>query len=146
MKRQRGQSVVEFALIAPIVFLLIFGGIYGGVMFMDYLNLSNEARTVARRIAVSTNKADAIAPYKNDNGGRTFASFYNVKMTAIFTKIDSASNTEVEVPDTNVNEAQDVKVTVDFERDNKDLPTIVYAIGFPPQSFKIVYRMQLEHH
>ena len=53
MKRQRGQSVVEFALIAPIVFMMIFGLIWSGIMFMEYMHYSNAIRTVTRDIAVS---------------------------------------------------------------------------------------------
>ena len=53
MKKQKGQSAVEFALMAPIVFLIIFGMIYGGFMFMEYLNFNNHARTIAREISVA---------------------------------------------------------------------------------------------
>ena len=56
MARQRGQALIEFALMAPMIFLFIFGMIYGAAIFMDYLNFSNDARTVARNIAVTTNE------------------------------------------------------------------------------------------
>ena len=139
MKRQQGQSAVEFALIAPLVCLLIFGGIYGGIMFIDYLNFSNEARTVARQIAVASDKAAAIAPYSTGatTDGKSFERFYKVKMTAVFIKEDGTEQDTSEG-------AEDVKVTVNFTRDNKDLPWIVYKVGFPPAYFKIVYRMKLE--
>lgn len=142
MRRQQGQSAVEFALMAPIVMLLIFGAIYGGTMFMDYLNFSNEARTIARQIAVASDKTSAIAPYKvtttngQSTGGKTFARFYNVKITAAF--VDDAGD---EKP---LTDATDVEVTVNFTRDNKDLPLVVYLTGFPPEKFRIVYRMKLE--
>ncbi|MBR4642156.1 MAG: pilus assembly protein [Selenomonadaceae bacterium] len=139
MKRQQGQSAVEFALIVPLVCLLIFGGIYGGIMFIDYLNFCNEARTVARQIAVASKKAEAIAPYLNGTkaGVSSFDSFYKVTMTAVFIKEDGTEQPASEG-------AEDVKVTVNFTRDNKDLPWIVYKVGFPPENFKIVYRMKLE--
>ncbi len=53
-RRQRGQSAVEFALMAPIVFMMIFGLIWSGIMFMEYMHYSNAIRTATREIAVST--------------------------------------------------------------------------------------------
>ena len=138
MKRQRGQSALEFALMAPIVFLMIFAAIYGGIMFMDYLNFSNEARTIARQIAVATDKTAAIQKYKETTGGSTLERFYNVNITAKF--VDSAGNEVSE----NATGAEDVIVIIKFTRDNKDLPWIVYKVGFPPESFALQYRMRLE--
>ena len=150
MEKRRGQALVEFALIAPMVFLMIFGLIYGGIMFIDYLNLSNDARTVARQIAVASNKATAIAPYKSTNaeGGKSLSRFYKITMTAKFVKIDENGNEE-DVPDAEVNSTAnvdvDVVVTVIFKRDNKDLPWIVYKSGFPPEYFALKYRMKVEN-
>lgn len=136
MKKQRGQTLLEFALMAPMIFLLVFAMIYGGVMFMDYLNFCNEARTLARKIAVAdTNtRAELMATYNTDKG-EEFARFYKVNMTAAYSydENDTAKNTPV-----------DAVVTVTFNRDNKDLPWVVYKTGFPPQTFKIVYSMKLE--
>ena len=55
MRKQHGQSAVEFALMAPIIFMMIFGMIYGGIMFMQYMHYSNAVRTAARQIAVVKN-------------------------------------------------------------------------------------------
>ena len=70
MKRQQGQSAVEFALISPIIFLFIFAAIYGGAMFIQFLNFNNEARTVARQIALmsSTEDQDDAIEYYNNIG------------------------------------------------------------------------------
>ena len=45
---QRGQSLTEFALIAPLFFLLIFGVIQMGILFGGQIGLTNAAREVAR--------------------------------------------------------------------------------------------------
>ena len=131
MKKQRGQTLVEFALMAPMIFLLVFAMIYGGVMFMDYLNFCNEARTLARKIAVAdTNtRAELMATYNTDKG-EEFARFYKVNMTAAYSP--------------NAEKPVDAVVTVTFYRNNEDLPWVVYKIGFPPENFKIVYSMKLE--
>jgi len=46
--RSRGQAMVEFALVAPIFFLLLFGIIEGGRFIFYYETLSNAAREGAR--------------------------------------------------------------------------------------------------
>jgi Flp pilus assembly protein TadG len=49
---ERGASAVEFALLAPIVFLLLFGLIQWGLYFWAAQGGSNAAREAARRAAV----------------------------------------------------------------------------------------------
>jgi len=136
MRRQRGQTLVEFALMAPLMFLLIFGMIYGGVMFVDYMNLNNDARALARRIAVANanDRATLLAEYPEVDG-KSIQRFYNIKMKASYgyAANDTAKTTPI-----------DAIVTVTFDRDNKDLPWIVYKIGFPPEHFAIQYSMKLE--
>jgi Flp pilus assembly protein TadG len=46
--RDRGQALVEFALIAPLLFILLFGIIQFGMTFGGQVGLSNAAREVAR--------------------------------------------------------------------------------------------------
>ncbi|WP_082336190.1 TadE family protein [Selenomonas ruminantium] len=59
MKFQKGQSVMEFALILPLFFVFLFGIIYAGLLFKDYMMLSNMARSSARQASVSaSNSAD----------------------------------------------------------------------------------------
>ncbi|TYZ29259.1 pilus assembly protein [Selenomonas caprae] len=54
---QRGQGIVEFALVLPLFCLLVFGIVFAGMMFADYMTLANIARSSARAAA----KADAAA-------------------------------------------------------------------------------------
>ena len=53
MKKHKGQSVVEFALVLPLFLFIMFGVIYSGMLFHDYATLSNIARASAREAAVS---------------------------------------------------------------------------------------------
>lgn len=48
MRRQKGQAVVEFALVLPLFFMLFWGIVYTGLLYKDYLTLSNFARESAR--------------------------------------------------------------------------------------------------
>jgi len=50
-RRGRGQNVIEFALIAPILIMLAFGIIDVGRMFYSWISLENSAREAARYLA-----------------------------------------------------------------------------------------------
>lgn len=157
MKRQRGQSVVEFAFVLPMFTLFLFGLIYGGTMFLQYLNLSNDARAEARRIAVMTaaqrnnyfnvssseNYPTKESPKLVTNEDRksekrlTFGTFYEVqqKIWVTTTEPDADGKTKPE----------DVIVVVEFNRNNGDLPYILSLFNWPPEQFAMTYRMQIEN-
>lgn len=52
MKSQKGQDIVEFALLLPVFLLIICGIMYVGFFFGDYMTLSNIARSAAREATV----------------------------------------------------------------------------------------------
>lgn len=56
---ERGASMLEFALIAPVLLLLIFGAFEYGMFFKDYLTVSNTTRTGARVGSAAGSGADA---------------------------------------------------------------------------------------
>ena len=66
MKSEKGQDIVEFALLLPFFLLIICGIIYVGFFFSDYMTLSSIARTAARETAVMEDKAEELA-----NNGKT---------------------------------------------------------------------------
>ena len=84
MKKHKGQSVVEFALVLPLFLLIMFGIIYTGMMFHDYTTVSNIARSSAREAEISTisttNTAEAvygeIAEHYVDQLDTLMTSFY----------------------------------------------------------------------
>ena len=56
MKRvhdERGQTMVEFAIVLPILCLLLFGAIQFGILFNSYVTLTDAVRAGARKAAVS---------------------------------------------------------------------------------------------
>jgi len=57
--RQRGAALLEFALVAPVLLLLIFGAIEYGMFFKDYLTVANTTRTGARVASAAGSSADA---------------------------------------------------------------------------------------
>lgn len=50
--KQKGQSIVEFSMILPIFFLIVFGFIYLAMFLIDYSTLNNFAANMARRTAL----------------------------------------------------------------------------------------------
>lgn len=50
--KQKGQAIIEFAVVLPLFVLFLFGIIYSGMLFYDYISLSNLARSAAREAAI----------------------------------------------------------------------------------------------
>jgi Flp pilus assembly protein TadG len=50
---QQGQTMVEFALVLPILCLLLFGVIQFGILYKNYVTITDAARAGARKAAVS---------------------------------------------------------------------------------------------
>jgi Flp pilus assembly protein TadG len=53
IKNERGQTMVEFALVLPILLVLLFGIIQFGIIFNNYVALTDAARAASRKGAVS---------------------------------------------------------------------------------------------
>lgn len=59
INNENGQSMVEFALIMPILLLIIVGIIEFGFMFSGFLALTNASREAVRNISLGGNDASA---------------------------------------------------------------------------------------
>lgn len=63
---EKGQSLIEFALVIPIILLIALGTIQFSYMLNSYILLSGLARDGAR-VGSYTNDDDAVKTYLNDN-------------------------------------------------------------------------------
>jgi Flp pilus assembly protein TadG len=70
---ERGQALVEFALVLPILATLILGVIQFGIVFHDYLALTDAVRTGARQAAVTHNAGTASSAVLNSASELTSA-------------------------------------------------------------------------
>ena len=61
-KSSEGQTMVEFALVLPLLAMLLFGVIQFGILFNNYLDLTDATRAGARKAAVSRNTSDPSGP------------------------------------------------------------------------------------
>lgn len=67
IRKSKGQSAVELALILPILLFLLFGIIEGGRIFAGYIELQHAARDGTRYASVHTDKSPAdIKQYVKD--------------------------------------------------------------------------------
>lgn len=55
LKNERGQALVEFALVIPIFMMLLLGILQFGIIFNNYITLTDAARAGSRVAAVSRN-------------------------------------------------------------------------------------------
>jgi len=58
MKNEQGQTMTEFALVLPILVVLLFGIIQFGIAFNNYVTLTDAVRAGARKAAVSRASSD----------------------------------------------------------------------------------------
>ena len=58
MKQERGQSVAEFALVLPLMMLILLGIVQFGMVFKQYITLTDAVREGSRKAAVARHRAD----------------------------------------------------------------------------------------
>jgi Flp pilus assembly protein TadG len=58
IRNENGQTLVEFALVAPLLLLILFGIVQFGIAFRDSVTLSDAVRVGARKAAVSRTASD----------------------------------------------------------------------------------------
>jgi len=142
--RQRGQATVEFALILPLFILITFGAIYGGMVFMDYLQYSNAARAMARDISVAdTDKRSTMASNRSSYVN-TSVKPYQYGNDALKNYV--SPNTSLYSMTSAVTIADDeVKVVISIDMNSSTLlPNILRSAGWPPENMQIVYQMPVE--
>ena len=62
IRSERGQTMVEFALVLPVLCLVIFGIIQCGILYNNYITLTDATRVGARKAAVSRQTTDPAGP------------------------------------------------------------------------------------
>ena len=59
-RNERGQTMVEFALVLPLLALLLFGVVQFAIVFNNYIELRDGVRAGARKAAVSRQNPDRV--------------------------------------------------------------------------------------
>lgn len=142
MKRQKGQDIVEFALLLPIFLLVLCGIIYCGFMFGDYQTVQGIVRNAAREAAVVeryTKSADPSQP-KTDNY-QVIADKYNqiLKEQNVITHLYVPDAVGVQVYATNDKKEKPenaVHATLKLELTKSDVSFVNYiqnVVGMPTE-------------
>ena len=58
IRNERGQTMVEFALVVPILCVVLFGILQFGALYNDYVTLTDATRVGARKAATSRHEDD----------------------------------------------------------------------------------------
>jgi Flp pilus assembly protein TadG len=99
-RREDGQAYVEFALVLPILLLIVMGIVQFGTAFKDYIALTDSVRVGARQAAVSrsiidpTQRVPIIVQKMKDAAGTLDTS----KMVITVTPWDPVTSTQAWVP------------------------------------------------
>jgi hypothetical protein len=67
LREERGQALVEFALVAPLLLMLVFGIVQLGLAYNTYVQLTDAVRAGARQAAV-THSEDAAVTTVRESG------------------------------------------------------------------------------
>ena len=140
MSKQKGQSMVEFAFILPGLIFIFLGLVYGGILFMDYIQYNNAARAIARTAAFSPAKEfdDAALKQLEDKYFNPLTSLYQAKIKEI-KPLDDGTAVKVTITLTRKEDLKLFSLLTSDTENEKD------KIEFPPRKLKdIVYIMPIE--
>jgi Flp pilus assembly protein TadG len=87
LRNEDGQGVVEFALVAPLLFALLIGIIQFGITFNNYLTLTDATRVGARKAAVSRLFGDGVTSGR----AATIAAASNLTLTPAQVTVSATS-------------------------------------------------------
>lgn len=83
MKKNKGQSLVEFALVIPFFLFLVFAIIYAGMLFHDYSTLTGIARSAAREAAiVEGTNYNSIQTFYEQQSRNTLTTLYTLQSSS----------------------------------------------------------------
>lgn len=93
---ERGQSLVEFALILPLLVLILMGVFDFGRAFFAYNAISNGAREGARYGIIHPDATDPSPPYDDPDTieGRAVAQTFILDMNELTITVDTSQGTE----------------------------------------------------
>ena len=114
MKNEQGQTMTEFALVLPILVVLLFGIIQFGIAFNNYVTLTDAVRAGARKAAVSRNLSDPAGACK----AAVLAAADNLNKTDLATNLSCSSTWAP---------ASDVTVSADYKYDISLLGWVVWS-------------------
>jgi Flp pilus assembly protein TadG len=114
MTNERGQTMTEFALVLPILVVLMLGIVQFGLAFNNYVTLTDAVRAGARKAAVSRNASDPAGTCR----AAVLAAAPNLDQTDLESNLSCVSSWAP---------GSDVTVHADYEYNIKILDWSVYS-------------------
>jgi len=138
MKKQRGQAIVEFALVLPMFMLLLFGVILSGLLFADYMTLSNVARSSAREAALSGEDKNTEIKNAYKEKLHLISNLYTLPTDDKWLEFDRSN------PD--IDKGVTVVIKANLNKNFPGVGVVSYITGakFPPDTYEIRYTMHDE--
>ncbi len=124
--RQKGQALVEFAFVVPIMTAFLLAIIYVGMFFVDFIHYNNAVRYAARDIALRQTEGS-----RNDRVANIKYEDYVEPVTQLYTPVMSAAY-----------DGDGVKVTLNLKR--REFGKLLETFIVLPKEFDIYYRMKME--
>ena len=140
MRKQKGQAVVEFALVLPLFLMLAFGVIFAGLLYSDYLTLSNLARESARAAAIQGMTED-------DDGNKNYTGIRDQygKQTRLITNLYTWTYSDDNCFSIYNNGTDTTMVTAKLTAKRNDaFPGAGFVKYMLPETYTIVYSMYTE--
>lgn len=153
---QKGQSIVEFAIVLPFFFLLLFGVIYFGMLFSDYISLNNAARSSAREAEIAASAASDINDVRKRYQGvwqkyQTGGSEEVPLVTSLYS-FDPEENLTIEPISAsgqvagNMDDLEAVRVVISAKlSSNSSLASVFRKLMPTVENYTITYQMYQEH-
>lgn len=137
LKQKKGQSIIEFAVVLPLLLFLFLAIIYVGMLLADYVSLENLARQTARLGAMGKTQAAVIEMYEADETQTTLPEF-------LYTWNPGDDSALIIKPDTDTM-GRRAKVTIQATRREgvTTLNIMGHTIGLP-EKLRIQYSMHYE--
>lgn len=125
-KRRKGQSIVEFAILVPILLLVLIAIIEFGLMFNSYLILQTSARDAARQLSIGVSDTEVTSQIK--------AQAYGIDLAQLSISISPTEATRIAGDD----------VTVELIYTHTIITPFLAAITGPtvPLDVKVVMRVE----
>jgi Flp pilus assembly protein TadG len=93
-KKEDGQALVEFAFVVPVLLLIILGIVQFGILFNNYITLTDAVRAGARQAAVSRTLANP-TQVTTDRVRRSAAGLDSNKLTVSVAVWDPATSSAI---------------------------------------------------
>ena len=137
MNKQKGQALIEFALVLPFFLLLVFSLIYTGMLFHDYSTLTNIARTAARDRAITENvETETLKGRYYDSASNKFK-YSLVTDLYLPDKLNDQDAMSIDGPDDN----GDIVVTIKM-RLHESSPLMEMVL---PETYSVIYHMRKDY-